>query len=443
MKPHTTLTPYILQEARIIVILAMICMLIHFIMPFYPYSLILLLLSMYIVWSMVRCYRVLQWINSEMQEKQPPITYGLLGAIAHLTFHYRNIDKTFQKQQKNSHQILTGILSALPSATVILNNQNEIEWANYSASLLLGIDTQQDIGIKVDTLLRQSKFIKKLNTRDAKGFEMVSPIDEKITLLIQFTRYAHNKYLLLAHNISAHIENQRSKKTFIANASHELRTPLTIISGYLEFIQSTPELPASLNIPIEKSIQQSQYMNALIDDLLLLSQLENKPLTASSLVTIDLQQQLHDIIQAFEESGKLDTHHVSHTVEERLIIQAVPKELDSICYNLLSNALKYSDTGTAIHLSWEALDNNKVKLAVSDQGVGIAPEHLAHLTERFYRVDSGRSRKVGGTGLGLSITKHIVERHNGHIEITSHLGKGSTFSVILPVKQQNVMSSSV
>lgn len=382
------------------------------------------------VWLLRRLFR---WLNSGMQDELMPQNYGVVGEIIRLIMQYKkNVDKNYKKQKATVKQF-TDIIAAIPSATVILNKNNEVEWANYPALLLLGIDRHKDIGVNIQMLLRQSKFIKHLNKKSGREFEMLSPVDPSMTLVVQLAKYTPKKRLLLAHNISANIESQRSRRTFIANASHELRTPLTVIAGYLEFIQSDPSLPENLQTPVNKAIEQSGNMQVLINDLLVLSSLENKTLNVQQLTHIKLKEHLKVILKTLAASGETKGYEVISSVTDNLFIEAVEKELNSVCYNLIHNAIKYSERGTKIIVNWSAIDNQQVMFSVTDQGIGIAPEHIKHLSERFYRVDSGRSRRVGGTGLGLSIVKHIVERHQGKLEIHSRLGQGSTFSVILPV----------
>lgn len=379
-----------------------------------------------------KLHEVLHWLDNGMQDEFTPESSGVIGSIISLVYrHKKTIEQSYEQQQATVQQF-TDIISAIPSATVILSQDNEIEWANYPALLLLGINGQQDVGIKIESLIRQSGFSKHLAKGSGEEFEMASPVDSNMTLVVQLAQYARKKRLLLAHNISPHIEVQRSRKSFIANASHELRTPLTVVAGYLEYIHSTPDLPESLVMPVEKALEQSANMQVLIDDLLVLSQLENKELTIESLTRIDLQQHLHNILQTLAAGGKTQSHNILPHVEAGAYLYASEKELDSVCYNLINNALKYSESGTDIQISWEKIGTAQVKFSVIDNGIGIAPEHIVHLTERFYRVDSGRSRRVGGTGLGLSITKHIIERHHGKMEIHSRLGEGSTFSAIFP-----------
>lgn len=380
-----------------------------------------------------KLHELSHWLNNDMADEFTPESSGIIGFIVTQMYRRKKSIEHSQEQQQTTLRQFNEIISAIPSATVVINKDHEIEWANYPALLLLGINGQRDAGIKIDSLLREIHFSKKLLNGNGEEFEMASPVDANVTLAVQMAKYAQGKRLLLAHNITPHIEVQHSRKTFIANASHELRTPLTVIAGYLEFIHSTPNLPEELQIPVEKALEQSANMQALIDDLLVISRLQNRTLDPESVSQINLKQHLDSLLQTLDAGGKIRQHKVIANVGEKLVIHAARKELDSVCYNLINNALKYSEDNSDIIIRWEKIDNSQLKFSVTDFGIGIAPEHIARLTERFYRVDKGRSRRVGGTGLGLCIVKYIVERHHGQLEIHSRLGEGSTFAVILPI----------
>lgn len=393
--------------------------------------------AIYIALMLYQLQRLCQWLKAGMPNDKTPPLEGLLAHIITLVSrHKKSTEFTSQKQQALNRQFHETI-SAIPSATIILNTANEIRWANTSALSLLGINGQRDIGIKIDNLLRQQDFLTQLRKGNNEQFEISSPVSPNLTLAVQVVHYAEHRRLLIAHNITPHIEVQRSRKKFIANASHELRTPLTVVAGYLEFMQSDPALPDNLQRPAAKAIEQTRNIEALINDLLVLSKLEGTDLQAQHLSSIDLEEHCSMILQTLQASGKTAKHTIHRYVDTPLRIEASEKELDSVCYNLINNAIKYSEAGSEIIVKWERLSDTYAKFSVTDQGIGIAPKHITHLTERFYRIDSGRSKRVGGTGLGLSIVKHIVERHNGHLEINSRLGEGSTFSTIFPIHPLN------
>lgn len=392
--------------------------------------------GLYIALLWHKLHHIHEWLKSGMPDGKAPEVDGVLGHFVTLIFRHKKASERATREQKYLNQQFNETISAIPSATIILDKENRIEWANYSALTLLGINGQRDMGMKIDNLVRQGDFLKQLQKPTSEQFEIQSPISPNLTLAAQLVKYGERRRLLLAHNITPHIEVQRSRKTFIANASHELRTPLTVVTGYLEFMQSDSELAESLKRPVEKAIEQASNMEMLINDLLILSKLEDKELNAQDLSPIRLKTHLDSTMQTLEASGKTSNHIIRTNIDyDDLIIEANEKELNSICFNLINNAIKYSEANSEIIVSWKKLSENHVKFSVSDQGIGIAPEHIAHLTERFYRVDSGRSKRAGGTGLGLSIVKHILERHHGRLEIHSALGAGSMFSAILPIKQ--------
>lgn len=396
---------------------------------------ILLATGLYIAHLLFYLFQVQRWIKNAMPLDSKPEAGGVIGKLAYLIYHYKKeLEENYRHEQLLTQQ-LRETLSAIPSATVLLNSDNEIEWANYPALLLLGIDNARDVGIKIDNLLRMPEFLSKIQKVDEENyeqFEISSPVSEHI-LAMQVVRYGNNRRLLLAHDISAHLALQQSRKIFIANASHELRTPLTVITGYLDYMQSDPSFPKALEEPMQKAQNQAQQMEMLISDLLTLSRLEDKSLKPKHIKAIDLNAHLTAILESLNSSQRTHQHHIQASAPEGLVIYASEKELNSVCYNLINNAINYSEAGSTIEIRWQAHGKKSTKFSVRDEGIGIAPEHISHLTERFYRVDSGRSRKVGGTGLGLSIVKHIVERHHGSLEIHSRLGEGATFAAIFPI----------
>jgi two-component system phosphate regulon sensor histidine kinase PhoR len=244
--------------------------------------------------------------------------------------------------------------------------------------------------------------------------------------------------LVLFDNITLARMTERMRVDFVANASHELRTPLATLSGFIETLQG----PAANDEPARRRFlgimhQEAERMSRLIDDLLSLSRIEiDKHIRPAGLV------QVSGIVT---EVGKtlamrLEADQRRLVIEEDAVLPLVVADRDQllqVLHNLVSNALKYGRSGTPItvQLAPEPAAINQpaaVRVSVSDHGDGIAAEHLPRLTERFYRVDSQRSRTMGGTGLGLAIVKHIVERHRGRLEIESRPGEGTRVSVLLP-----------
>ncbi len=239
--------------------------------------------------------------------------------------------------------------------------------------------------------------------------------------------------LLLFNDISQQRVAERMRADFVANASHELRTPLATVLGFVETLQGpAAEDEAARKRFLDIMGAEAARMARLIDDLLSLSRIELdkyvRPVTPLALPPL------------FADVGK--TLAMRFEADERVLLTDVPADLPrvigdrdqilQVLHNLLSNALKYGRTGSPVRLT-ATLTGEQIRVAVADEGDGIPPEHLPRLTERFYRVDTGRSRSMGGTGLGLAIVKHIVERHRGHLSISSVLGEGTTVSFTLPL----------
>jgi two-component system, OmpR family, phosphate regulon sensor histidine kinase PhoR len=225
--------------------------------------------------------------------------------------------------------------------------------------------------------------------------------------------------------------SERIRVDFVANASHELRTPLASLLGYVETLEDgASEDPGIRKRFLKIMHDEARRMQRLIDDLISLSRIEaEKYRAADNPVAMD---ELIDEV-CLELSGVPRAADVVTEIAETQPVRGDASQLSQLLHNVIGNAMKYGREGTPILVSLMPEGDSMVRLTVTDQGEGIAPEHLPRLTERFYRVDSGRSRTLGGTGLGLAIVKHIVERHRGRFDIASTVGKGSTVTVLLPV----------
>ena len=241
--------------------------------------------------------------------------------------------------------------------------------------------------------------------------------------------------LLLAQNVTKLKKVEDIRRDFIANVSHELRTPLTVLKGYIETLQDTDNGASGfMTDSLSRMEQQTLRMEGLIEDLLLLARLECNPDESDEplemLESVDVAGILTRLCLS---SDALDTvnNRLLLSLQSSLKIRGKSKDLESVFTNLIVNAMKYSDEGSQIEISWQTVSNG-VKFEVKDYGDGIAEEHLSRLTERFYRVDVGRSREKGGTGLGLAIVKHVLANHDSKLIITSKKGEGSRFSCVFP-----------
>lgn len=234
----------------------------------------------------------------------------------------------------------------------------------------------------------------------------------------------------LSDRTGAHAAD-RIRVDFVANASHELRTPLASILGFIETLEDAADDPETRARFLKVMDNEARRMQRLIDDLMSLSRIEAEKYRAPD-DSVDLPE-LIDEVQA--ELAALSPERARDIVID---CGAVPPvrgdrvQLSQLLHNIIGNAMKYGRAGSAVTVSLRGAGESMVRLSVADEGEGIAPEHLPRLTERFYRVDSSRSRAAGGTGLGLAIVKHIVERHRGRLDIASTVGTGTTVTVLLP-----------
>lgn len=243
----------------------------------------------------------------------------------------------------------------------------------------------------------------------------------------------------LPEAVITHIQHlERMRQDFVANVSHELRTPLTVIHGYLDILldQNLDDTKPWHKI-FTQMHQQTLRMENLIEDLLLLSRLESHEAENAIETKVAVSSLLETIWSEAKELSGDKQHLITLYTDEKLMLKGIEAELRSLFSNIIFNAVKYTPAKGTITIEWY-LENGQAHFKVKDTGIGIAPEHIPRLTERFYRVDPARSRESGGTGLGLAIAKHVLIRHDGKLDVTSELGKGSTFTCIFP-KERSII----
>lgn len=381
---------------------------------------------LYLGWHIYNLYRLEQWI-AKRQTTAPPDATGIWGEVF---YHIYKLQRRNRKRKKKLANMLARFqesTSAMPDATLVLNADNEIEWFNTAARHLLGLNKTLDVGQRIDNLVRTPAFVNYLNRGNfRRPLEMFSPENRDIRLSINIVGYGKNKKLMIVRDVTRLHQLENMRRDFVANVSHELKTPLTVISGYLENLMDAGDEDISRWAAVlEQMHQQSNRMSQIVDDLLLLSRLETDddsqsrdPVAVPALITAILED-LNSLIREKQQNVELDCDY-------DLWLQGNEKELYSAFSNLIINAVKYTPNKGHITIRWQ-LKGEQPYFEVIDSGIGIASEHIPRLTERFYRVDTGRSRNQGGTGLGLAIVKHVMIRHNAKLIITSQLEKGSSF----------------
>lgn len=325
--------------------------------------------------------------------------------------------------------------AALPDGAVVLSPRGEISWFNTAARTLLGLRAHQDHGIRIANLIRHPVFSDYIEKGQYDGeVEVPSPVNRSKTLSLRIIPYGREQKLLIARDISERQLLDAARRDFVSNASHELRTPLTVLRGYLDMMDMDAQGNGVLKpwaAPVGEMRNQAIRMESLVNDMLKLARLE----AGRTHVRDELIDAPALIRRAVEDARQLSKgqHRFEVEVEERLRLTGGDAEFQSIVGNLLSNAVRYTTPGGVIRVSWSERAGEGGRLSVADSGIGIAPADLPRITERFYRVDVGRSRASGGTGLGLSIVKHALEAFDSRLEIDSELGVGSTFSCVFPV----------
>jgi two-component system phosphate regulon sensor histidine kinase PhoR len=344
------------------------------------------------------------------------------------------------KRQKQSEAGLSAALdrfqlagAALPDAVVILDEGDRIGWCNPRAEEYFGLDLGRDRGQQITYLLRQPQFVEHLesgNTGEPLVLRVLREGGEMI-LAVQQVPYGDRQKLILGRDITRWERLETMRRDFVANVSHELRTPLTVVGGFLETLEdmTTPD-PEMTRRSLQLMMQQTSRMTRLVEDLLTLSRLEStqNPLREEDVNIPDLLRALHQDAQVLS-AGR---HRLLLKLESGNWLRGNTDELRSAFGNLISNAVRYTPENGEIEIRWEVLADGHPAFSVRDSGIGIEPQHIERLTERFYRVDRSRSRETGGTGLGLAIVKHVLVRHHARLDIQSTPGKGSTFSVIFP-----------
>src|ERR1700676_1099895 len=393
---------------------------------------------LYLGWQLVTLYRLDRWLRLRSQI-DPPNLGGIWGDIVGqvIRLHRR---KQFHKQRLiQLFRELRRSTAALPDGVIILSPQREIVWFNRQAARLLGLKRPMDVGLRIDNLIRSPEFVRYLHGEDfAMPLVIRPPLETDLYLALQVVPYGAGQSLLLARDVTRQMRLEAMRKDFVANASHELRTPLTVISGYLDTLADDSSIDPAWSGPIRDMRAQAQRMNAIIADLLVLSRLESTDGEAArdAVDVPNMLKRLHRDALASADRPR----QVVLELESTAGLFGSAHELESAFTNLLVNGMKYTLAEGTVRMRWW-VDAEGAYFSVIDSGIGIPAEHIPRLTERFYRVDAGRSRGQGGSGLGLAIVKHALQRHGGWLDVQSTEGKGSTFTCHFP--QQRIWEQTV
>jgi two-component system, OmpR family, phosphate regulon sensor histidine kinase PhoR len=394
-------------------------------------------------WNLSRLER---WLRFRRVQTPPDISgpWGEVVAIVSRIYRRKQYHRSRVVELLREFRRLT---TAMPEGAVLLGPEHEILWFNGRAAEWLGLRRKRDFGIRIENLVRHPDFVDYLRTGlPATGVVVHDPGQARWLSFHIVRTDTGMRQLLIVRDVSREQQVHAMRKDFVANASHELRSPLTVISGYLDALADDEKLDSTWSSPVLEMRRQAERMSTIINDLLELSKLEAGD-TPKDDQPVDIGGMLallrRDVLQV-EHRPK----NIHLKIESDALLLGAESELHSIVSNLLSNAMKYTPTDGEIELRWWT-DQAGAHVSVRDTGMGIAPEHIPRLTERFYRVDAGRARALGGSGLGLAIVKHALQRHDGALRIKSKEGAGSTFTCdfpperIVPRQQQAAAGSTV
>lgn len=375
-------------------------------------------------------YLVNDWISNRPYDV-PPNLNGIWGALLFNVYRAQRQERIVQSEMVSLIDRTQSSLMALSEAIIMTDDLQQIDWWNPAAEQLFGIQPL-DRGRNILTIIRQPDFVEyfKNVNQVPDGIKIKLATDDTKYAQIKLTHFGNESCLLVAHDITRMRNLEQMRSDFVDNISHELRTPLTVLSGYIETFKDQDDINPRWKRAFDQMQSQTKRMNALVNDLLLLSRLENdKQIAKNQIIEMpSLMNHLFDDAQAYN----IDYGHTLNLdIDSHCELIGSDMELASAFSNLITNAIKYTPKGGSITIGWHD-DAEHGYFTVEDTGIGIDPKHLPRLTERFYRVDSARSRATGGTGLGLAIVKHVLMQHGGHLEIESKENQGSTFIAVFP-----------
>lgn len=426
---YSSLWTFAKQDLRLLLFFLLIASLIGFGVGYF-WSCVFIAFVVFFALQLRSLYLVNDWISNRPYDV-PPNLNGIWGALLFNVYRAQRQERIVQAEMVGLIDRAQSSLVALAEAVVLIDDQHQVEWWNPAAEKLLGI-SPLDRGRNLLAILRQPNFIEYFKHSDQApdGIRLQVKMDEEHYVQVKLTRFGGESRLLVAYDITRMHNLEQMRKDFVDNISHELRTPLTVLSGYIETFTDQDDITPRWKRAFTQMQSQTKRMNALVNDLLLLSNLENNKKVAKNQIIdmANLMNQIFDDARAYN----LDYGHTLNLdIDSHCDLIGSDMEIASAFSNLITNAIKYTPKGGIITIGWHE-DGDHAYFTVQDTGIGINPKHLPRLTERFYRVDSARSRQTGGTGLGLAIVKHVLMQHGAYLEISSKENEGSTFTAVFP-----------
>ena len=387
----------------------------------------------YVACNVRNAARQLEWLDGGLDDSPPGDAFGLWAEVSHRLYHERRKARAAAREAAAQVEEYERSVQALPDGIVILDANLHIRWSNAAAQRLIGLRDPEDRGQHIDNLLRHPEFTDYQRRGDFDRFIRIpTPNAPDNVVMVGLVPFSAEQFLLVCRDVTERVRIDRVRRDFLSDVSHELRSPITVLGGYLEMLQdaAADDLPDRWKRPVDVMCEQAARMRHLVEDLLLLSRMESlEHPDLREEIDIDLLvAQIHEEARALSGERK---HRIELGIQPETCVSGSVSEFRAVFSNLVRNAVQYTPTGGLIRIEWR-VDDEAAWFVVTDEGEGIESEHLSRLTERFYRVDKGRSREEGGTGLGLAIVKHALLHYDGELEIESEPGRGSRFACRFP-----------
>jgi len=391
------------------------------------YLFLLIAVFLVLLWHYYNLLKLSHWLWLD-KSMIPPQGRGSWEPLFYGLYQMQNRNRTRRRELANLIKRFRSGAESLPDAVVLTTEAGHIFWCNRLAQHLLGFQWPEDNGQHILNLIRYPLFEKYLRLKN---------FDEPLTLYfangnyIEFRimPYVEGQLLIVARDVTQSRQLDKTKQNFFTNVSHELRTPLTVLKGYLEMFADLNLDESSKAKALNAMSEQAERMDSLVNQLLTLSRIESTPIMKlnEKVNMPQLLAQLRDSALALSHGQ----HDIRFHITPDLMIFGNAEQLRSAVSNLVYNSVKYTQENGQIDVYWQRVPQGALFM-VRDNGEGIEPQHLTHLTERFYRIDKARSRQTGGSGLGLAIVKHALNHHDSRLDIQSQVGQGSCFSFVIP-----------
>ncbi len=398
----------------------------------YPFEVILTGLIVYMAWTFRTIEKLFRWIDKGMAGI-PPDADGVCGEITDTLNRQQRRHRRGQEKMRRTINRITRLTEALDEGILVLRSDLMLDWWNSSATKLLGLRSTDRL-TAVTNLIRDPVFVSYIAQKEFVGSIKLSSSDQVgATLQLSASYFGDDEIVLVITDITRLSNLEQLRKEFVGNVSHELRTPLTVMRGYLETLEDVAAKDPLLAKAFAQMSNQVSRMQGLSDDLIMISRLESddhQPI----LERINLKPMLEEIVAEAKVLGD-GTHTISLVCHQDPVIEADVKDIRSVFGNIIFNAVRHNPRGANIIVRATSY-TGFINISVKDDGIGIDPNEIPRLTERFYRGDSSRNSETGGSGLGLAIVKHALARNHGQLIINSQLGQGAEFVCRLPLQNQ-------